>query len=191
MYEIRKLNCSEFKEIFRKYTRNDFPLMELRPWFAIRHSWKQGHYAAYSYEEDGQTVAYATIYSGDNIPYLLLDFFAVIPERRGHGIGSAFLNDLQHTITGASGIFIEAEAPDACDDFNEKSKREKRISFYIKNGVVNAGVGCRLFNVDYCMLYLPIDTPLRTQSDIYDAVVKMYTAFYRNSGSRLCRVYKK
>ncbi len=194
MPEIRELQLSEFKEIYRNYMREDFPLMELRPLFAIDRVWERGGYAAYGYYEDGRLTAYASFYPCTESPCILLDYFAVVPDLRSQGIGTAFLRDLLPQMSSGAGIFGEAESVTSAKDEDERNTRQRRLDFYTRSGAVFTGVNCHLFGVDYNILCFPAgeDAPEReamTKENYFDAVCGMYRELYRPVYGRLCKPY--
>ncbi len=94
MPKIEELSLEDLKQIYKKYMRDDFPLMELRPWFSIERAWERGGYEAYGYYEDDKLLAYASFYTCRDSACVLFDYLAVIPELRGRGIGTEFLGEL-------------------------------------------------------------------------------------------------
>ncbi len=178
MREIVELTDSEFKPIYRQYLRKDFPFMECRPWFSIQRAFRQGCYTAYGYKEDTQLLAYASLMAGEGSPYRLLDYYAVLPDRRGQGIGSAFLTALTSAVSGMDGIFIEAENPAFARDTKEKQTRQRRLSFYQHGGARLTGVSTRLFRVEYTILYVPVEKELKSRDAYADGIRHLYRAIY-------------
>ena len=63
----------------------------------------------------------------------LLDYFAVMPEKRGGGIGGAALALLKEKYAGRA-LLIEIEDPDEASE--NRAERVRRKAFYLKNGMV-------------------------------------------------------
>ncbi len=190
MAEIRQLTLTDLKQIYQDYMKDDFPLMELRPWFSIGRAWERDEYSAYGYYDGESFLAYAAFYSCREDPYILMDYLAVVPDLRGQGLGSSFLKDLLPAITDVDGIFIEAESADPENNEEDKSVRQKRINFYQANGAVMTGVGCKLFGVDYQILYLPLETKRMGEEEFFEAVCRLYRELYRPFYGKLCRPYQ-
>ncbi len=187
---VKKLSLPELKEIFQDHMKEDFPFLERRSWFSIERAWERGEYSAYGYYEGKRFLAYAMFSSCGDDPHVLLDYLAVVPELRGQGIGSAFLEELWDTVPADAGIFIEAERVDREKDDEEQIVRRKRIAFYQENGAIVTGVSCHLFGVDYQLLYLPGNRARKRQEDFFDAVCGMYRELYHLFfGRLLCRPY--
>ncbi len=189
-FEIRQLTCPELKEIYRSYMKDDFPLMELRPWFAIERAWEHSRYAAYGYYEGERLLAYAAFYLSDEHPFALLDYYAVLPDLRGSGIGTSFLRELLPAVLDSGGILIEAESADSAKTQEEKIQRQRRINFYLKNGAVMTGVNCQLFGVDYNILSFFSGREGAGEDELFDTVCCLYQEFYRPVYGRLCKPYK-
>lgn len=154
MREIRKVDFKEFKKIYLHHLTADFPRMERRPLFSIRSLFKRGLYEAYVYEENGQLLGYAgLIYAADR-QCTLLDYFAIVKEQRGTGLGSGFLTLLRSSID-AEGMIIESENPEDASTGTERDIRRRRIAFYQKNGAMGSETGWYAFGVNYCLLWLP------------------------------------
>ncbi len=187
--KVKKLSLPELKEIFQDHIKADFPFFKRFPWFTLERAWERGEYSAYGYYEGKHLLAYATFSRRGGDPYVLMDFLAVVPELRGQGIGSAFLEELWDTVPADEGIFIEAERVDRKKDDEEQIERRKRIDFYEDNGAIETGVSCHLFGVDYELLYLPADRARKKQEEFFDAVCSMYREIYHLFFGRLCRPF--
>ncbi len=190
MPEIRGLDLKALKKVYRQYIRKDFPRMELRPWFGMERAMKQGKYKAYGYYGKHHLLAYATFYFCKDHPYALLDYLAVVPGLRGRGVGSAFLKSILPKVSVKTGIFIEAESPDSTDNAEEKRIRKRRITFYEKNGASFTGVNCRLFGVDYNLLYYPGSGYLPEKDKFLPVIRSLYLDLYGPHSKRLCRPYQ-
>ncbi|MCD8354439.1 MAG: GNAT family N-acetyltransferase [Clostridiales bacterium] len=99
-------------------------------------------------------MAYACYIQTQSSSYALLDYFAVVPELRGKGIGSEFLRSLNGNVSAKRGVFIEAESPDSAKTEAERQTRERRIRFYLSNGAERTNAKCLLFGVDYNILFI-------------------------------------
>jgi len=125
---------SEQQEQFKNIYLNSFPANERRPIEQLLNDLKAGNYSIYLYLTDEKVQALACIYAPKNHKLTLLDYFAVVAEQRGKGLGGIFLQSLVEIISGQNKILIlEVEDPAFGDDIIQKSKR---IKFYQKNGAV-------------------------------------------------------
>ncbi|HFK5580664.1 N-acetyltransferase [Elizabethkingia anophelis] len=161
MQEVREISFTEFSDIYNRYLVEDFPEEEVKPLYVVENAFSANKYTAYVLEEDSKVKAYATFMWKEK-DLLLLDYFAVTQEAgRGSGIGSAFLQELAGSIK-AKGFIIECEAPEKAINEEDKLMREKRIAFYERNGVKMTTVVAEVVEVDFCLLYMPIEAGLES-----------------------------
>ena len=76
--------------------------------------------------------------------YVLVDYFAVSPDYRNHGIGAKALDLIRARYAGRL-IFLEIEDP-------QTELQERRRGFYIRNGILPTGLAVELFGVDMLIL---------------------------------------
>ncbi|MCD8190899.1 MAG: GNAT family N-acetyltransferase [Clostridiales bacterium] len=181
----------ELRIIYKEHIREDFPRGERRPLFAMEKMQKAGQYDCYGYYRDDKLIAYACYILTQNGFYALLDYFAVVPELRGQGIGSAVLRELQGTVSAKCGVFIEAESPNSAKSEDERQTRERRIRFYLSNGAKLTSSKCLLFGVDYNILFISTDDVANTQEKEgqHHAVEELYRELYGRVYGRLCKPY--
>lgn len=79
----------------------------------------------------------------------LLDYFAISPEIRGGGYGSRALQLLLERFAGKPYIF-EVEKPD--DTAPNARERERRIAFYLRNGLKETGLFLNAYQTDFHIL---------------------------------------
>lgn len=101
---------------------------------------------------------------------MLLQYFAITPEGRGSGLGSAFLQ-LLHAEYPEKTWVLEVEDPDAARDMEDRATREKRVRFYQKQGYV------MLEHVRYTLFGVSMRIMLR--GDAPADIREMMHAFYR------------
>lgn len=145
---IRLLDEAQAEQIYREHMVADFPEDELKPFAAIRQMMRAGIYEPLAFtDEAGALLGYAwqTVLPGcDNA---LIDYFAVVPQRRGGGTGTAILRELAaHYAPRLGALIIEcehpAEAPDA-------AVARRRIGFYLRAGARATAMESRVFGVKY------------------------------------------
>ncbi len=190
MKQIKKLKLDELKRIYKTHVREDFPRSERRPYSSMEKMTNTGNYASYGYYDDGNLLAYACYILTENGMYALLDYFAVVPELRGHGTGSEFLQKLEGALPAQNGVFIEAESPDSAKPDEKITLRRRRIHFYLSNGAVLTNTKCLLFGVDYNILYIGrTDDTDPAQEQLHRAVEDLCREIYRSFYGRLCKPY--
>lgn len=126
----------------RRLYQTAFPRSERKPFSIIRRMHREGRSIVwYAAAPDGRFVGMAATIEGEQTT--LLDYFAITERLRGHGFGTAFLQELMHRYEGR-GLFMEIEAPDRDDPTGEKLRRKQ---FYLRNGMTDMHVTAILFGV--------------------------------------------
>lgn len=188
MKYIKKLELDELRWIYKAHIREDFPRGERRPYSSMEKMTNAGKYVSYGCYDD-RLLAYACYILTENRMYALLDYFAVIPELRGHGTGSEFLQKLKGILPVNNGVFIEAESPDSAKSDDEEILRRRRIHFYISNGAVLTNTKCLLFGVDYNIIYIGRPDVYMPSEQLHCVIEELYQEIYRLVYGRLCKPY--
>lgn len=184
---IRRLNTHEVRDVYRKYLKNDFPRNERRPLWNIMSMRRRRQYECYGVFCGGGLVCYAFFVTLvlDGKRCCLLDYFAVLSEHRGNRIGSWFLAQLEQCMQTADLVLAEVEDPDREDDPERKAVQERRLSFYLKNGLQDTAVRVETFGVPYRILEAPLAHKAAGAGEETAAVAapegirSAYGAFYR------------
>lgn len=178
--------------IYKNHIKEDFPRNERRPLFAMERLQKAGQYGCYGYYHANSLEAYACYILTQSASYALLDYFAVVPELRGRGIGSEFLRNLKDNVPVKYGVFIEAESPSSTRSEHEKNLRQRRIRFYLSNGAEMTSSKCLLFGVDYNILFMPTGKADNVQKTacLHHTVEELYRTMYGRAYGRVCKPYE-
>ena len=154
--KTRELKIEEVRDVYQKHMRYDFPDEERKPLSRIEKTIREGKYLCLgAFGEDGGLLAYAFFVFEREA--CLLDYYAVVPDKRGEGIGSAFLKEAV-MCTRADVTIIEIEDPEAAVPEEEKKARERRLNFYLNAGCVNTHVRVTTFGVEFLLLEYPVTT---------------------------------
>ena len=175
--ELRKLkDFSQVKRIYHTRMKRDFSRRELRPLFLLKHVWNREEYDCLGLYEDQDLLAYSFFsrMSGDSNDNYLLDYYAVDVGHRGEGIGSYFLKCLSEKLKDAGSIIVEVEDPDYATDPADKKLRERRLEFYLKNGLYETPIRSCVFGEHYRIIGIPT-----THSLDPDELRKVYKTIYR------------
>lgn len=147
--EWKLLNQEELTALYQKEIIGDFPHSELKPLKAMLRLMDLGRYEPLLFTEDGQPVGYAMLWLTQDRSGALLDYFGVLRGLRCAGQGTKILSMLSERY---GQLFAEAEAPCSHDpDINEL--RQRRITFYERNGFRVLDYQCALFGVRFNCLY--------------------------------------
>lgn len=184
-FRIRALGPDEIRALYAGRLKEDFPPDELKSLAAIERLYAQGRYACYAADGAGIPAYAFFVKLGSRA---LVDYFAVRRDLRGQGVGSRFLQALVGgPLRGMDVVLLEADDPDAAPDADELDVRERRLRFYLRNGLVDTGVVAEVFGVAFRILALPVgDVPVaadarRAYAELYRAILprKTYDAEVR------------
>lgn len=145
---IRLLDEEQAYQIYLDHMVADFPEDELKPFDAIRKMMRAGIYEPLAFTDDeGELIGYAwqTVLPG--CPNALIDYLAVVPQRRGGGAGTAMLHALaEHYAERLGALIIECEHPAEAPD---PAMARRRIGFYLRAGARATSMESRVFGVKY------------------------------------------
>ena len=152
----------EWLRVFGLYCKA-FPPSERKPFWIIFNMARQGKTDVWCIRKGKDFAGFgSTINSPDLV---LLDYFAVVPELRGTGIGTAALKELLRRYPG---LFVEIEG--TWQPGEDLAQRKKRRAFYESCGLVDLSVRAEVFGVN--MELLGVGCTLDFQQ---------YKAFYRDN----------
>lgn len=119
-----------------------FPESERKPFFLLQTRAAEGRAELLSIRFEGAFAGLAvTLLYRD---YVLVDYLAVSPDYRNHGIGARVLDLIRDRYAGRL-IFLEIEEP-------RTELQERRRNFYIRNGILPTGLAVELFGEDMLIL---------------------------------------
>lgn len=183
---IRRQSLEEMKEIYDGMLSGHFPADEIKPFWKIKDSYEKGEYMGYGlyrHAEDRECLAYAWMCSIRDENWILLDYYAVTEKLRGRGMGSRFLKHLFEECTEGIPVIIEVEDPDRLENIpedrreEERERRLRRISFYLRNGVQETQLRARVFQVPYSIMIYKQDAQDRVSID-QESLKRAYYYFY-------------
>ena len=188
---IKQLSVEEVSHIFNNSMQFDFPQNEIRPLNNIKKLMGQNSYPCFGLYIDGILKAYAFFCHAASGECLLLDYYAVTRTERSQGYGSIFLKNLQEKLNSFSGIIIELESLNAAKNETQRMERERRISFYERNGAQKTGIFTNLFDVEFDIFYLPIKKEWY-DSFVYRELDKIYDTIFPKEfrGKRVFMSYR-
>lgn len=159
-YIVRKLDREEIGQVYQTYMKKDFPSDELKPLSHIVRSMDAGYGFSLGLYEEETLAGYAVFILCEETRCALLDYFAILKDRRGGGLGHRAFSLLEayfmENLPGVDGIYIESERISAAENEEQRLTRERRIAFYLSCGCEMTAFRSVLFGVDYSVLYRPI-----------------------------------
>ena len=152
--KIVLLNERQAEAVYCGQMMRDFPESELKPFATILGMMRSGIYEPLAfYEEDGTLTAYAWQTVLPDRESVLIDYFAVVPARRGNGAGTRILAALaEYYAPRKRTLIIECEHPAEAPD---PAAARRRIGFYLRAGARAPAMESRVFGVRYQIYALP------------------------------------
>lgn len=158
--DCRKLTADEVTRIYRGYMVQDFPTDELKPLSHILRSMEAGFGFSLGVFEGEELAGYAVFILCEETGCALLDYFAILADRRGKGMGhsafSLFETYFKKQLPEVEGLYIESERISAAENEKQRRIRERRIAFYLSCGCEMTALCSVLFGVEYSVLYKPL-----------------------------------
>lgn len=148
--EKQLLDFKAIEQIYDSEMKRDFPPAELKPLTSMQSLIQKGIYRGIGWYEGNNLQGYAFLVELEDSPAVMLDYFAVSPNGRGHGIGSQLLLDLAESYQ-PKGILIEVEDPTYAPN---PQLAQRRIQFYERCGTRFSGWKGRIFDVWYRLFCL-------------------------------------
>lgn len=175
----RELNKEQVKNIYNSRMKRDFHPNELKPLSALYELMDKGCYVPMgAFEEectrlaDNAAAYFFFVRSADKAVYLL-DYFAVDGSKRGSGIGSQII---KYICQDKKGFLGEVEDVDFAENEEDRKIREKRRAFYLRCGLKETGLRCRLFGSDYVIMYGDTDTI--SDEEAYNSIERVYHTMF-------------
>ena len=152
--KIVLLNVEQAQSIYRSQMVRDFPESELKPFASVQGMMTRGLYEPLAfYDEAGALMAYAWQAVLPQCRNVLLDYFAVLPQYRGSGVGTAALGLVRdYDAMRVHDLVLECEHPAEAPD---PSIARRRIGFYLRAGARATALESRVFGTRYAVLALP------------------------------------
>lgn len=139
--QLVQANKEQLKQIKALY-KSAFPREERPPFWVLTRNARKGRVEILAIEEDGFGGLVITAQHKDLV---LLQFFAVSPEKRGAGIGSKSLSVIRERYPDKR-FFLEIETlKEDADNYEERVRRKR---FYLRNGMHETSMVVLLFGVE-------------------------------------------
>lgn len=176
-YTVKKLAEDALAEIYHTYMKQDFPRSELKPLNHILRSAEAGFGFSLGIYEEEELAGYAVFILCEETKCALLDYFAILKDKRGGGLGhraiSLFETYFEENLPQVDGMYIESERVSAAENEEQRCIRQRRIAFYLSCGCEMTAFRSVLFGVDYSVLYRRFGTEGQEASiEALDALYK-------------------
>ncbi|MEY8313016.1 GNAT family N-acetyltransferase [Oscillospiraceae bacterium 42-9] len=175
-------SAKEMRAYYQECLRRDFPPDERMPLARMEELTQTGGQVSLGFYRAGELAAYG-VFIKNGREAALLNYYAVQPQLRGQGVGTACLGLLRRAADqmAAHWIIFEVEAPEDGSTPEETETRNRRVAFYRRGGALATGVDSVLFGVHYHIMLLPAaslgpEPPPPEDRAVRDALEDLYRA---------------
>lgn len=149
---LEPVSTQDAAEIYEEYMISDFPPSERKPFAMIRQGMETGEYEFLALRDTFGLAGYAVLVLEQGRKAALLDYYAVVPQRRCSGTGALGLSLLRkYYAQRLDNILIESEHPDEAPN---PALAGRRLGFYERAGCRATPIAERLFGVRYIIFSL-------------------------------------
>ena len=153
MLELVNVDIKEFKRTMYEEYKKLFPKNERKSYRFLKRAYKKGITKIIKILDDNEFIGFMIINKIENIEYLCLDYFAILPQYQNKGYGTKAIKLLKEQCKSYNGVYVEVEK--VKNDSTEEDKiRIKRVKFYENNGFYKLSFDLYFFSVEYSMYML-------------------------------------
>ena len=168
---IVQLTRDQVADIYQTHLCQDFPPDERKTLDILLKAMDVGKYECYALTEN-ELLGYAFFVKLERD--YLLDYLAIVRGKRDLGLGSVFLEKLFHQLKNADSMIVEVEEPSSGKNEAERTLRNRRKAFYLRNGFSDTNVNAEVFGVNFRLLE-PSNKP-HSQEEIKELYLRHYQA---------------
>ena len=176
-FTVETLSLPQIRAIYRERITQDFPQDEIRPLAMLEKALARGEYVCYGAVSEKDILAYAFFVKlkQNEKPYALFDYYAVRQDIRDRGVGSRFIQALiAGPLREMDCVLLEVDDPGCAQTPEEAEKRNRRLAFYLRNGLRDTDVKATVFGAQFKILTLPLGSAVSREE-----VRQKYAALYR------------
>lgn len=173
---LKKVDISEFKNVIYPEYEKIFPPIERKPYTEIEKAYNNNLTDLIEIIIEDQFVGFFIINHLNHNPYVVLDYFAILPEHQHKGYGSTAIKLLKEMYKEYDGIFVEIEKPENEEDVEENKIREKRVKFYERLDFHKMDFELELFTVKYLAYMLPCSKDMFCNEEVVKNIFEIYNA---------------
>lgn len=177
-FSVETLSLSQVRALYRERMKDDFPPDEIKRLGIIERAMGRGEYICYGAADGEDILAYAFFarLHENGRPCALFDYFAVRRELRGQGVGSRFLQALiAGPLRDMDCVLLEVDDPACANTPEEAEIRNRRLAFYLRNGLRDADAKATVYGVQFKILTLPVGSAVSREE-----AKRKYAALYRS-----------
>ena len=176
---VDKLNRDQIRFVYQEYMQKDFPDNERKPLKMIEDAVTKQTYECFGLFDGEEICGYAffvKLMNEDGRADYLFDYLAIREELRDQGLGGTFLSLLTDFFSDTRSMLGEVENPEFAQNEDERKTQERRLRFYLQNGIVDTGVTAKVFGVEYRILEV-VFGERHTQEQTKEIYQRLYQSF--------------
>ena len=182
-FSVETLSLPQIRALYRERMKQDFPPDELKPLAMIEKALARDEYVCYGAVNGNDILAYAYFVKlkEQGKPYALFDYYAVRQDIRDRGVGSRFMQALiAGPLKEMDCVLLEVDDPACAGTPEEADKRNRRLAFYLRNGLRDADAKATVYGVQFKILTLPVGRAL-SREEVRQKYAALYRALLPNS----------
>lgn len=188
---LKKVDIKEFRKVIYPEYEKIFPEIERKSYTNLKKSYDKNIVDMIEIIEEDQFVGFFMVNFLKNNPYILLDYFAILPNYQSRGHGKKAVKLLKEMYQDYDGIYIEIEKVGNEDNEEENKIRQRRAKFYENLGFVKLGFDIELFTVLFSTYMLPCSKNEFSNEEVIKGVGSMYNAILgEQKAKKYCKVIK-
>ncbi len=173
---LKKVDIKEFKEVIYPEYEKIFPKVERKTYANLKKSYEKNITEIIEIMKEEQFVGFFIVNILPNNPYVLLDYFAILPKYQHRGYGSNAIKLLKEMYKNYDGIYIEIEKVGNGANDEENKIRQRRAKFYENLGFCKMGFDVDLFTVLFSTYMLPCSKDVFSDEDVIKDIFSIYNA---------------
>lgn len=173
MLELVNVDIKEFKQTIYKEYEKLFPENERKSYKFIKHTYNKGITQIIKIVDDNEFIGFMIINKIENVKYLCLDYFAILPEYQGKKYGTQALKLLKEQCKSYNGVYVEVERVKN-DDTEEDKTRIRRAKFYENSDFYKLSFDLLLFTVEYSLYMLQTSNIKEDEEKITKDIFTIY-----------------
>lgn len=160
---LKKIKTENLFKTFKKVVPKYFAKEEIKKDKALKIQIESFNYTGFEIIDNNKIVGYCFVCDFVESKIIYIDYVMMLKQFQDKGYGTKTIKYLEKIYKKYNGIFCDIENPlFYCSDM-QKVERERRVKFYIKNNFIITDVKVNLWNVEYILIYLPINKMIKTE----------------------------
>lgn len=191
MLELVNVDIKEFKRTMYEEYEKLFPDNERKSYRFLKHTYNKGITKIIKIVDDDKFIGFMIINKIENVQYLCLDYFAILPQYQNKGYGTNALKLLKEQCKNYNGVYVEVERV-RNDNTEEDKIRIRRAKFYENNSFYKLSFDLYLFSVEYSLYMLQTSNIKEDEEKITKDIFTIYNTIIGEKRVRkYCKIMEK